>query len=419
MGVKVTAVVGLQYGDEGKGKIVDWLAEKHDVVVRGNGGSNAGHTIVLTNSQTLALHQIPSGIAYPDKLNIIGNGCFFDPVKLADEIKDASSKGAEVSPDNLVISKMAHIVLPVHKAQDAARESGIVAQGSTKAGIAYVAADKSLRAGVRAEYILNKSEKQLYKIAYDGLVGLGEAKAQAASEATKFSLEAIKLGDYVKDTVELIHEQYSAGKKILLEGAQAFGLDINHGKYPFVTSSDTTVSGLLSGSGLNYSQIGKVIGVAKATPSKVGGGHFVSEITHEKIAAQTRGNEGAVDSEYGATTGRPRAVGYLDLVALNRAILVNGISELALTKFDCLSRHGKTTKVCVAYVFNGQNIISPPTSNEELAKCTPIYEEFSTWNDNGSTEAEKYLSFMEKYLDVPISMIGIGPARDDLIYRTK
>lgn len=417
MGVKVTAVVGLQYGDEGKGKIVDWLAEKHDVVVRGNGGSNAGHTIVLTNSQTLALHQIPSGVAYPDKLNIIGNGCFFDPVKLASEIKDAVSKGAEISPKNLVISKMAHLVLPVHKAKDALREGGVGAQGSTKAGIAFVAADKYLREGIRAEYILNKTEKELYDLAYKGLVNLGEAKTQAAAQSTEFALEALKLADYIGDTVALVHGHFKDGKKILLEGAQAFGLDINHGKYPYTTSSDTTVPGLLSGSGLNYKQVGKVVGVAKATPSKVGGGQFVTEITDEKLASQTRGDKGKVDSEYGATTGRERSVGYLDLVALKRAVDVNGVDELALTKFDCLVRHGSTTKVCVAYMFDGQEITSPPSSNEELAKCSPIYRDFPTWQDNKSTEANQYLALIENYLEIPVTMIGTGPGRNDLIFR--
>ncbi|MBW3568634.1 adenylosuccinate synthetase [Candidatus Parcubacteria bacterium] len=417
--MKATFVVGLQYGDEGKGKIVDLLAEKHDVIVRGNGGSNAGHTIVLKGGKTLALHQIPSGITYGGKQNIIGNGCFFDPVKLAEEIKNVTENGVNVSPKNLAISKAAHIVLPVHKAKDALREGGVGAQGSTKAGIAFVASDKYLREGIRAEAALNKSEKELYKIAHDGLVELGEAKPQAAVQATEFALETLKLSEYIVDTVELIHQQINSGKEILVEGAQAFGLDINHGKYPFTTSSDTTVAGLLSGTGLNYKQIGKVIGVAKAIPSKVGGGNFVTAIGDKKIAEQTRGEKGRVDSEFGATTGRPRGVGYLDLVALKRAVEVNGVDEIALTKLDCLIRHGKTTKIAVAYKLDGQEIESPPTSNEELAKCQPVYRAFSTWKENDSAEAEEYLEFIEKYLKIPITMIGTGPGRNDLFIRTR
>lgn len=415
--MKATFIVGLQYGDEGKGKIVDMLAESHDVIVRGNGGSNAGHTILLANGKALALHQIPSGITYPGKLNIIGNGCYFDPVKLAAEIKDAVSKGINVSPENLKISKMAHIVLPVHRAKDALREGGVGAQGSTKAGIAFVASDKYLREGIRAEAILNKSEKELYDLAFDGLVELGEAQTQAAAQATEFALETLKLGDYIVDTVGLIHDQIKAGKKILIEGAQAFGLDINHGKYPFTTSSDTTVSGLLSGTGLNYKQIGKVVGVAKSIPSKVGGGHFVTEIKDEHLASQSRGEKGKIDSEYGATTGRERAVGYLDLVALKRAVDVNGVDEIALTKFDCLNRHGRETKVAVAYSIDGQEITVPPSSNEKLSKCQPVYKDFPTWQNHASDEAENYVKFIENYLGVQVTMLGTGPGRDDLNIR--
>ncbi|MBI5357906.1 adenylosuccinate synthetase [Candidatus Saccharibacteria bacterium] len=415
---KATFVVGLQYGDEGKGKIVDLLAEKHDVVMRGNGGANAGHTIVLENGQALALHQIPSGIAYESTLNIIGNGCLFDPVKLIDEIRDAEGKGVRISPKNLAISDTAHVVLPVHKAKDAAREGSYSAQGSTKAGIAYVAADKYLRAGIRAESLKSKTEKELYKIAYDGLIEFGENPDAADIEASQFALASVGLSEYIKDSVALVHESVKSGKKILVEGAQAFGLDIDHGKYPFVTSTSTTVAGLLVGTGLNASHVGRVVGVAKATPSKVGGGTFVTSIKDTKVAEQTRGKKGAVDAEYGATTGREREVGYLDLVALKRAVDVNGVTEIALTKFDCIKRHGKTTKIAVAYSLDGEEIKSPPSSDDQLSKCEPVYQELPTWTDNESAEAQKYLEFVEDYLGVPVSMIGTGPGRNDLILRS-
>lgn len=416
---KATFVVGLQYGDEGKGKIVDLLAEKHDVVMRGNGGANAGHTIVLENGQALALHQIPSGIAYDSTFNIIGNGCLFDPVKLIDEIRDAEAKGVNISPKNLAISDTSHVVLPVHKAKDAAREGSYGAQGSTKAGIAYVAADKYLRAGIRADSLKSKSEKELYKIAYDGLAEFGENPDTADIEASKFALASVSLSEYVKDSVALVHENLSAGKKVLVEGAQAFGLDIDHGKYPYVTSSSTTVPGLLAGTGLNGGNVGRVVGVAKATPSKVGGGTFVTAIKDLKIAEQTRGKKGAVDAEYGATTGREREVGYLDLVALKRAVNVNGVTEIALTKFDCLNRHGDTTKIALAYTLDGEEITSPPSSDEQLSKCTPVYKEFPTWADNESAEAKAYLKAVEDYLEIPVSMVGTGPGRNDLIMRTE
>ncbi|HET7673831.1 MAG TPA: adenylosuccinate synthetase [Candidatus Saccharimonadales bacterium] len=400
MSTKTTFVVGLQYGDEGKGKIVDYLAEKSDVVVRGNGGANAGHTIVLKNGKALALHQIPSGVAYDDTLNIIGNGCFLDPVKLAEEIKDAESKGLKITPEKLKISKAAHLVLPVHKQKDAERESGTKGQGTTKSGIAFVASDKALREGIRAEAIAESTREDLKKLG-------GEEFAEASS----------KLQNYLCDSVELVQQAVSSGKNILVEGAQAFGLDINHGKYPYSTSSDTTVAGLMSGTGINYKQVGNVIGVAKAIPSKVGGGPFVTRISDDKLAAQVRGEKGKVDSEFGATTGREREVGYLDLVALKRAVEVNGVDEIALTKFDCINRYGATTKIAVAYEFKGKKVTSPPSSGVELYMCNPVYEEFPTWQDDKSPEAEKYLKFIEKYLGVPITMLGTGPNREDLALR--
>lgn len=414
---KATFVVGLQYGDEGKGKIVDHLAEVNDVVVRGNGGANAGHTIVLPNRKSLALHQIPSGIAYKNTLNIIGNGCFVDPVKLITEIKDAEVKGIKITENNLIISSSAHLVLPVHKLKDSLREGTDKAQGSTKAGIAYVAADKALRAGVRCEFILSASEKNLYDLAYEGLVEFGLAKAEAKTQASEFALAAITISELIKDSVVLLQTQINQSKNVLIEGAQAFGLDINHGKYPFTTSSDTTVAGLMSGTGINYKHVGLVIGVAKATPSKVGGGIFVTAIQDETVAEKTRGEKGKVDSEFGATTGREREVGYLDLVALKRAVEVNGVDEIALTKFDCINRHGETTKIAVAYELDGKEITAPPSANEELANCKPIYKELSTWQDDNSVEAENYIKFIEDYLGVPITMVGNGPERDQLILR--
>lgn len=399
---KATFVVGLQYGDEGKGKIVDYLAEKSDIVVRANGGSNAGHTIVLQTGKPLALHQIPSGIAYENTLNIIGHGCFVDSVRLMEEIEDAKDQGIQISPANLLISKSAHLVLPIHKKKDEQRESGNKAQGSTKAGIAFAASDKALREGLRAEVISQKSERELTDIA-----------------DSEFAKSAKALEPFLSDSVTVIQQQLSGGKSVLLEGAQAFGLDINFGKYPYTTSSDTTVAGLMSGSGVNYKQVGKVIGVAKAIPSKVGSGAFVTKITDKKIAKDSVGEKGKVDSEFGATTGREREVGYLDLVALKRAIEVNGVDEIALTKFDCLKRHGKTTKVAVAYNFNGQSISSPPASNEELSKCEPIYEELPTWEDDNSVEAENYLKFLEEYLGILVTLVGNGPNRNQLILRQK
>ena len=426
-------VVGLQHGDEGKGKIVDLLAKDATAVARGNGGSNAGHTIVLQNGKVAALHQLPSGVAYDDKLNVIAHGVLLDPVRLIEEMRDVKRKGIRLSPNNLAISDMAHLVLPKHKVLDAARESGQGAQGSTKAGIAFAASDKSLREGIRVSAIRIMNRDQLFEIAYEGLRGTKTpmsllpvkrriSQMQAAKLADDFADSAIKLKPYIKDTPGLLNEMLSEGKTVLIEGAQAFGLDINHGKYPYSTSTGTTVPALIDGTGINPKFAGRVVGVAKATPSKVGGGSFVSRITDEEVAASTRGNKGDVDGEFGATTGRQREVGYLYLVLLKRAGLINGVDEIALTTFDCLRRHGNTTKIVVAYErkLRGKKIeklLVPPSSDEELALCTPFFKEFNTWSDDNSPAAAKYLKFIEDYLGIPVSIVSNGPGRNQIILR--
>lgn len=430
-------VVGLQYGDEGKGKIVDLLAAQAAAVARGNGGSNAGHTIVLENGETAALHQLPSGVAYPNKLNVIGHGVLVDPVRLQDEIEEVRSKGIDISPENLAISGMAQMVFPKHKAKDSAREATKDAQGSTKAGIAHAASDHSLREGIRIESLETKTRKELAHIAFKGL---REAKTrknvlgimrptkrkEAKRLADEFVHSAMKLVPYIQDTPTLLNDILDSGENVLIEGAQAHGLDKHHGKYPFVTSTGTTVPGLIEGTGINPKRAGKVIGVAKATPSKVGGGTFVSKIEDEAVAESTRGNKGDVDGEYGATTGRQREVGYLDLVALKRAIMINGVDEIALTKFDCIKRHGPKTKIVVAYDYRTKNedgsdkfevLTTPPSCDEELARCTPLSIELPTWEDDASEAAQYYLNFIENYLGVPVTMVSNGPERNQVFIR--
>ncbi len=426
--------VGLQHGDEGKGKIVDLLAKDASAVVRGNGGSNAGHTIVLANGKVAALHQLPSGVSYPGKINILAHGVLVDPVRLIEEMADVKAKGIKLTTKNLIISDMAHLVLPKHKELDAAREAGGKAQGSTKAGIAFAASDKSLREGLRISAIRTKTRDELIEIAYDGLRNIGTAKKflilkhplmqrKARRLAVEFADAAVKLKPFIADTPSLLDDLLIRGQNILIEGAQAFGLDINHGKYPYSTSTGTTVPALIEGTGINPKCAGKVVGVAKATPSKVGGGSFVSKIDNEDVAESTRGNKGDVDGEYGATTGRQREVGYLDLVLLKRAIQINGVDEIALTKFDCIRRHGKTTKIAVAYERQipgkkkYETLLVPPSSNEELALCRPVYKEFQTWEDDTSAKAERYLKFIEKYLGTPVSIVSNGPERNQIFFR--
>jgi len=430
--MSLDVIVGLQRGDEGKGRFVDLVAGEYAIIARGNGGANAGHTVVPDSMEPLALHQVPSGIAYPGKLNIIGSGVYVDAVRLVSEIADIRKLGLEVTPANLKISEAAHLVLPHHIGLDGLREDGLKAQGSTKSGIAYVAAEKYLREGVRLESISNPN--MLYERAYEGLQLLNAQLPKAArqpkeemEDIAKDWLKAVKtLKPYLADTVELINEKLEAGEKVLAEGAQAFWLDINHGMYPAVTSSSTTVAGLLDGLGVSAKHLGKVTGVAKAVKSHVGGGPFVTEIHNQALAATIRGKTGLADSEYGATTGRPRRIGYPDLVELRNAIRINGIDELAVSKLDHVPRFGKTVQVATSYEENGSKRLTAPTSAVDLAACQPDYKTCKTWSDDISgvrdynklpQETKTFIELFEAELGVPVTKIGVGPERSQVILK--
>jgi len=430
--MSLDVVVGLQRGDEGKGRFVDLIAGDYTIIARGNGGSNAGHTVMPDTLEPLALHQVPSGISRPGKLNVIGNGVYVDPQRLVNEIADVRTAGFSVLPKNLLISDAAHLVLPHHIGFDGLRENSLKAQGSTRSGIAYVAADKYLREGVRME---NAWLPQVLKErATDGLHELNKhlpkAKQNTAQEIETIvakwlqSVEALK--PHLADTVELINNRLEAGEAVLAEGAQAFWLDVNHGMYPSVTSSSTTVAGLLDGLGVSAKHLGKVTGVAKSVKSHVGNGPFVTEITDKALADKVRGSFGLADSEYGATTHRPRRIGYPDLVELRNAIRINGIDELALSKLDHVSRYGKTVKVATSYNYQGQERFTAPTSALALAECTPNYQSLPTWWHDISemhnfkelpAEVINFINLFEKELKVPITKIGVGPSRNQVIER--
>ncbi len=388
----VTIVVGEQRGDEGKGRFVDMLAARTDIVARFNGGPNAGHTVVLPDQRVLKLHMLPSGVAHPGVMNIIGNGTFVDPVKLLAEIEQVRSQGVAISPDNLKISSAAHLITPEHVRLDTEREDGQAGQGSTKAGIAYVARDKYLRSGVRVADLPNDHP----------------------------------LAPYIADTVLLVNEALKSGKKVLAEGAQAFLLDIDHGMYPFVTSSSTTSGGVITGLGISPKYIERIIGVAKATQSHVGGGPFVTEITDQKLLKNIQGEAGKVDTEQGVTTGRWRRMGHFDLPALRRAQMVNGSTELAITKLDCLDRYGDEIPICIAYQYNGEKLSIAPGSAAELEQCQPTYQNLPNWQqdiqairkfDDLPANAQTYIKFIEDQTNISITMIGVGPGRDQVIIR--
>ncbi|HET9098533.1 MAG TPA: adenylosuccinate synthetase [Candidatus Saccharimonadales bacterium] len=425
-------VVGLQRGDEGKGRFVDLVAKDYKVIARGNGGANAGHTVIPDNLEPLALHQIPSGITYPDKLNIIGNGVYLDPLRLQAELENVRATGIKVDPSNLLISDSSHLVFPHHVILDALREGGDQAQGSTKSGIAYVAADKFLREGLRVEMI--EQPKLLSDHARQGLAQLNGSlpkEQQLSLNDIKAKvddwMEAVEgLRPYVADTVEVINQRLDAGEAVLAEGAQAYWLDINHGMYPAVTSSSTTVIGLLDGLGVSPKHLNKTTGVAKSVKSHVGGGPFVTEIHEEALASQIRGEYGKADSEFGATTKRPRRIGYPDIVELRNAARLNGVDEIALSKLDHVPRYGKVIKVATSYNYQGDVRLTAPSSALALEKCSANYINLPSWDGDISNIHEyselpkaaiDFVGLFERELGLPVTKIGVGPGRSQVILR--
>lgn len=431
--MSLDVIVGLQRGDEGKGRFVDLLASNYDIVARANGGANAGHTVIpKAGGEHLALHQVPAGIAHPDKLNIIGNGVYLDAPRLVSEIETIRASGLAVSPKNLMVSSATHLVLPHHIVLDELREAGNEAQGSTKIGIAYVAADKYLREGIRLEAIAEpKVLAERIRVGLDRVnqllpAGQKRSKSDTETMVREWLKAAEELKPYMVDTTETINDRLKHGERVLVEGAQAFWLDINHGMYPAVTSSSTTVSGLLDGLGVSAKQLGKVIGVTKSVKSHVGGGPLVTEITDEKLASRVRGPLGKTDSEYGVTTNRPRRVGYPDLVELRNAIRVNGVDELAISKLDHVPRYGPTVSVATSYSYNGAKRLTAPSSAIGLSQCQPNYQELKTWKkdisgirdfDELPAEAKAFVELFETELGVPVTRIGVGPLRQQVILK--
>jgi adenylosuccinate synthase len=430
--MSLDVVVGLQRGDEGKGRFVDSVAGDYAIIARGNGGANAGHTVVPEGMEPLALHQVPSGIAYPGKLNIIGGGVYLDPVLLASEIGYIREAGLEVSSKNLLISGEAHLVMPHHVGFDTLREGGSKQQGSTKSGIAYVASDKYLRQGVRLESVYEP--KVLSELAREGLERLNEQlppdQRKSASEIERIIKEWIEAADSLKehmaDTVAIINDKLAAGEKVLAEGAQGYWLDINNGMYPAVTSSSTTVAGLMDGLGVPPRRLGKVMGVAKAVKSHVGGGPMVAQITDEELHAAVGGPTGRTDCEFGATTGRPRRIGYPDLVELRNAVRGNGVDEVALSKLDHVPRYGDKLQAAISYTYEGKERRTAPTSVAALEKCSPNYLKCRNWTEDIShvreygdppEAAKEFVELFEKELGVPVGKIGVGPNRGQIIYK--
>ena len=394
------AVIGMEWGDEGKGKIVDFLGEKADVVARFNGGNNAGHTIEIEDKKTV-LHLVPSGVMRKNKLSIVGNGLVIDPKILLHEIKNLQKNNIKVSPENLVISENAHIILPHHIEEDKQTGGKI---GTTARGIGPAYADKAARIGLKAyEFV----DENIFKKRFGNEEFYQEYKGYA---------EAVK--QYINDTTLIINYAINKSQKVIFEGAQGTLLDVDHGTYPFVTSSSCTTGGVCTGLGIPPSKVRSVMGVCKAYKTRVGNGPFPTEITNatgQKI--QKIGNE------FGATTGRPRRVGWFDSLVGRYAAMINGIDSIALTKLDVFTTIDKL-KICVGYKYKGDMLKNFTTNIKILQNCQPVYEEMDGWWDDIAkvrnydrlpNNAKKYLRRIEELVGVPISIISVGPKREQTI----
>ncbi|MCX7749956.1 MAG: adenylosuccinate synthase [Clostridia bacterium] len=419
----VRVVIGTQWGDEGKGKYIDMLANDSDLVVRFSGGNNAGHTIVVDGVK-YALHLMPSGILHKGKTCIIGNGVVIDPAVLIKEINGLNEKG--VSTEHLLISDRAHVIMPYHRELDELQEKfrGSGSIGTTKRGIGPCYADKIDRCGIRmCDFIDEDLFKQKVKANLDiknlMIENVYGGKGFNADEVIAEYLEYAKfLKKYVKDTNSILFDAIHEGKNILFEGAQATFLDLDFGTYPYVTSSNPTAGGVCTGSGIGPKLIDEVYGVLKAYTSRVGAGPFPTEQDNE-VGNTIR----ELGWEYGTTTGRPRRCGWLDTVMIRYAARVNGLTGLAINHVDTIGKLDKI-KLCVAYKKDGEQVTHFPASLQELEKCEPVYEEFDSWKEDISgvrsfeelpENAKKYLKRIEELVGVKVKLIGVGKEREQTI----
>jgi adenylosuccinate synthase len=422
--VPATVVVGTQWGDEGKGKLTDLLAKEMDVVVRYQGGHNAGHRIVV-DGEAFALQLIPSGVLYPAVTPVIGNGVVVDPGVLLKEIDTLSAKGVDSS--SLLVSGNAHLIMPYHQELDRVTERflGKNALGTTKRGIGPAYADKATRVGLRVQDLL---DEKIFRAKLD--VVLKEKNAILAKVYNRLPLDAHEIADrylneyrprlapMIADTVTYVHNALAAGRHVLLEGAQATFLDLDHGTYPFVTSSNPVAGGACTGSGLGPRDISRVVGIAKAYVTRVGAGPFPTEVDGDlEELLVTRGNE------FGTNTGRRRRVGWFDAVMVRQAARLNSLTEIALTKLDVLDTL-ESIKVCVAYEADGVRYDYPPYHQSVFHAVTPLYEELPGWGtdlsafttyDQLPSAARRYVDFLADTIGTPISVVGVGPGREQYV----
>ena len=413
-------VVGTQWGDEGKGKITDFLAEQADVIARFSGGNNAGHTIQF-GGETYKLHLVPSGIFYKDKLAVIGNGVVVDPVALLKELDGLNERG--VSTSNLRISNRAQVILPYHLAQDEyeERRRGDNKIGTTKKGIGPAYVDKAQRIGIRMADLLEKETferhlKENIEVKNAYFKGMFNETCPRFDEIfDEYYAAGQRLKEFVTDTSKILDDAFVAEEKVLFEGAQGVMLDIDHGTYPFVTSSNPVAGNVTVGTGVGPTFVSKVIGVCKAYTSRVGDGPFPTELFDEN-GHHIR----EVGREYGTTTGRPRRVGWFDSVVLRHSRRVSGITDLSINSIDVLTGLD-TVKICTAYELDGEEITEYPANLDQLRRCKPIFEELPGWEEDITgcrtleelpDNARKYLERISELCNVRISIFSVGPDRD-------
>ena len=420
----VSVVVGTQWGDEGKAKIIDLLAESHQVVARYQGGHNAGHTVVVGNEK-YALQLVPSGVFYSHVTPVIGNGVVVDLPTLFKEIDTLESRGITCS--RLKVSSLAHLIFPWHQAHDAISESNLGENkiGTTLKGIGPAYADKSRRVGIRAGDVRDAARfKQLVRDRATAeqkiLTALGGETLNIDEIVDKFVALGQRLKPYVFDTVNFLHDALERKENLLLEGAQATFLDIDHGTYPFVTSSNPIAGGACAGTGLGPRDISRIVGIAKAYTTRVGSGPFPSELLGElgdKIVD--------IGREFGTVTGRRRRPGWLDLVMLRHAARLNSLTEIALTKLDILDTF-KVVRVCVGYEVNGKEIAGYPDDSQLLAQVQPKYVDLAGWNKSVSAvrnysdlppQAKALVELVEQHVGVPVTIVGVGPERNECVVR--
>jgi adenylosuccinate synthase len=418
-----TVLVGAQWGDEGKGKVIDYLTDKVDVVVRSQGGNNAGHTVVV-GDKTYILRLIPSGILRKGKLCVIGNGVVLDPLAFWEEMSELVAKGVKINSKNLQISECAHLVFPYHQLFDQQREEAMGARkiGTTKRGIGPAYGDKIARIGIRVGDLLRPEvfTEKLKRRVKDVNAHLKESGCKPLN-LKKLLAQYLEVGEKIRplvtNTVLTIHKAMGAGKEILFEGAQGTFLDLDHGTYPFVTSSNTTAGGACTGAGVPPNRIDRVVGAMKAYTTRVGEGPFPTEAEEISDLMHSMGRE------YGSVTGRERRCGWFDAVATRYATIVNGIDELAVTNLDGLDSL-PTLKVCVAYRLDGKRVEVPPTSIEQLAQCKPVYVEYPGWQEPTSEarsfaelpeKAQQYLLKICELTGAKLRLVGVGKSRAQTI----